>query len=177
MRFPTLILFLILSGSFVPLTWPASAQDSGNAAETAARLRIHLSELQDREADIKIRLQELDYQLKPENIERHFAGVGSVHPEELREARRKQLQIEKDRLVAQLTEIGQSRMQLESEIAIADSRAYQQSALGAAVKPHSRLAPLLTATVLRLGAIVFGLIVAGLVLFASHKRRHGTEHS
>ena len=177
MRFLTLILFLFLSASLVPLAW-SSAQDNSNAAETAARLRTHLSELQDREADIKIRLQELDYQLKPENIERHFAGVGSVHPEELREVRRKQLQIEKDRLVAQLTEIGQSRTQLESEIAIADSRAYQQSALGAAsVKPHSWLAPLLTATVLRLGAIVFALIVAGLVLLVSHKRRQDTEHS
>ena len=92
MRLPFLILVFILSGSLMPLAWSASAQDR-NAAETAARLRSQLSELQDREAGIKIRLQELDYDLKPENIERHFAGVGSVHPEELRETRRKQLQI------------------------------------------------------------------------------------
>jgi len=156
----------------MPLAWSASAQDR-NAAETAARLRSQLSELQDREASIKIRLQELDYEIKPENIERHFAGVGSVHPEELREARRKQLQIEKDRLVAQLNEIAQSRTQLESAISIADSQAYQQSALGASsLKSHSRLAPFMTAAVLRMSAIVFGLIVVGLVLVASHKRRH-----
>ena len=165
---------LILLGSLALLAWSASAQDNGNAAETAVRLRAQLSELQDREADIKIRLQEVEYQLKPENIERHFAGVGSVHPEELREARRKQLQIEKDRLMAQLTEISQSRTQLESAISIADSRAYQQSALGAtSIKSHSRLAPFMTATALRLGAIVFALIVVGLVLLGSHKRRQG----
>ena len=166
---------LILIGLLVLLAWSAAAQDNGSAAETAARLRTQLSELQDREADIKIRLQEVEYELKPESIERHFAGVGSVHPEELREARRKQLQIEKDRLVAQLNEIAQSRTQLESAISTADSRAYQQSALGAAaIKSYSRLAPFMTATALRLGAIVFALIVAGLVLFVSHKRRQGS---
>ena len=175
MRKPFLILVFILSGSLMPLAWSASAQDR-NAAETAARLRSQLSELQDREAGIKIRLQELDYDLKPENIERHFAGVGSVHPEELRETRRKQLQIEKDRLVAQLNEISQSRTQLESAISIADSQAYQQSALGASsLKSQGRLAPLLTGTVLRLVAIVFALIVAGVALFVSRKRRPGTE--
>jgi hypothetical protein len=163
---------LILIGSIVLLGWSASAQDNGNPAETAARLRTQLSELQDREADAKIRLQEVEYELKPENIERHFAGVGSTRPEELREARRKQLQIEKDRLVAQLNEIAQSRTQLESAISIADARAYQQSALGAtSLKPRSRLAPFMTATVVRMGAIVFALIVVGLVLVVSHKRR------
>ena len=154
------------------LVAPTSAQVTSSPAETAAHLRNQLSELQDREAGIKIRLQELEYDLKPENIERHFAGVGSVHPEELREARRKQLQIEKDRLVAQLNEIAQSRTQLESAISSADSQAYQQSALGgASLKSHSMLAPFMTAAVLRMGAIGFGLIVIGLVLVASHKRR------
>jgi hypothetical protein len=164
------ILILILS--LLLLASSASGQETNSPAETAARLRSQLSELQDRDAALKIRLQELEYELKPENIERHFAGVGSVHPEELRETRRKQLQIEKDRLVAQLNEISQSRTQLESAISIADSQAYQQSALGAAsLKSHSRLAPFMTATVLRMGAIGFGLIVISLVLFASHKRR------
>jgi hypothetical protein len=166
---------LILIASIVLLGWSASAQDNGNPAETAARLRSQLSELQDREAGIKIRLQEVEYELKPENIERHFAGVGSTRPEELREARRKQLQIEKDRLLAQLNEIAQSRTQLESAISIADSRAYQ-SALGAtSIKPPSRLALFMTATVVRMTAIVFALIVIGLVLVISQKRRQGAR--
>ena len=65
------------------------AQDSPSAAEAAHQLRNQLSQLNDREAEIKIRLQELDYELKSENIERYFAGYGSVHPEELREARQR----------------------------------------------------------------------------------------
>jgi len=168
MRFPMLVLIVLL----VLPAWSVLAQNNGNAAETAAHLRSQLSELQDREAEIKIRLQDLEYELKPETIERHFAGVGSVHPEELREARRKQLQIEKDRLVAQMNEIAQSRTKLESAISAADAQAYQQSALGAAaIKSRGRLAPLMTTTVLRMGAIVFALLVAGLVLLVSHKRR------
>ena len=71
------------------------AQDSPSAAEAAQQLRNQLSQLNDHEAGIKIRLRELDVELKPENIERYFAGYGSLHPEELREARRKKLQIEK----------------------------------------------------------------------------------
>src|SRR5215471_1698950 len=107
------------------------AQNSPSAFEQAQKLRSELSQLHDREAEIKIRLTELEYDLKPENIERHFAGVGSVHPEELREARRKQLQLEKDRLVGQLSEIDQNQARLETEIQITDSKAYQQSTLGA----------------------------------------------
>ena len=107
-------------------------------ASRAQKLRSDLSQLHDREAEIKIRLTELEYDLKPENIERHFAGVGSVHPEELREARRKQLQLEKDRLVGQLSEIDQNQARLETEIQIADSKAYQQSARRIEAKDKSR---------------------------------------
>ena len=147
------------------------AQDSPSAAEAAQQLRNQLSQLNDREAEIKIRLQELDYELKPENIERYFAGVGSVHPEELREARRKKLQIEKDRLQAQLTEIGQSRQQLEAAIVAADTKAYHASALGAASLKGGRLSHIFTASTLQLAAITFALLVIGIVLIARRKRQ------
>src|SRR6266480_7302798 len=99
-----------------------SAQETSNGAGTAEQLRAQLTEVQDREAEAKLRLQELDFELKPENIERHFAGVGSVHPEELRELRRKQLQTEKDRLLAQLDQFTASRNRLESAITRADAK-------------------------------------------------------
>jgi hypothetical protein len=98
-----LVLFLAVAGQ------QSFAQNTPSAFEQGQKLRAELSQLHDREAEIKIRLAELEIELKPENIERHFAGVGSVHPEELREARRKQLQIEKDRLVGQLSEIDQNQ--------------------------------------------------------------------
>jgi len=146
------------------------AQDSPTAAEAAQQLRNQLSQLNDREAEIKIRLQELDYELKPENIEHYFAGYGSLHPEELREGRRKKLQIEKDRLQAQLTEIGQSRQQLEAAIVAADTRAYQASALGAVSLKSGSLGQIFNATTLQLAAIAFALLVIGILLVARRKR-------
>jgi len=147
------------------------AQDSPTAAEAAQQLRNQLSQLNDREAEVKIRLQELDYELKPENIEHYFAGYGSLHPEELREARRKKLQIEKDRLQSQLTEIGQSRQQLEAAIVAADTKAYQASALGAVSLKSSGLGQIFTATTFQLAAITFALLVIGILLVARRKRQ------
>jgi hypothetical protein len=155
MRF---IVTLILFASLVLLlALSISAQETNNAADTAEKLRTQLSEVQDREAEVKIRLQELDFALKPENIERHFAGVGSVHPEELRELRRKQLQTEKDRLLAQLDQFSASRARLESAIARADAKAYQQSALGAAtLQPGQNRGERLWTT---MGVILVGFVL------------------
>ena len=147
------------------------AQSSPTAAEAAQQLRNELSQLNDREAEIKIRLQELDYELKPENIEHYFAGYGSLHPEELREARRKKLQIEKDRLQSQLTEIAQSRQQLEAAIVAADTKAYQASALGAASLKNAGLGQIFTATTFQLAAITFALLVIGILLVARRRRQ------
>ena len=147
------------------------AQDSPSAAEAAQQLRNQLSQLNDREAEIKIRMQELDLELKPENIERYFAGYGSLHPEDLREARRKKLQIEKDRLLAQLNEIGQGRQQLEAAIVAADTKAYQASALGAVSLKPGTLGQIFNATTLQLAAITFALLVVGILLVARRKRQ------
>ena len=163
------LLALVLFGYSVN----AVAQDSPNAFEQAQKLRSELSQLHDREAEIKIRLTELEYDLKPENIERHFAGVGSVHPEELREARRKQLQFEKDRLVGQLSEIDQNQARLETQIQIADSKAYQQSAMGASTLGLTldKLSPYMTATIFRLAALAFALIVVAIAVLLTYQRR------
>jgi hypothetical protein len=167
-RFLLIVVLLIGLGGF-----ESFAQNAPSAFEQAQKLRGDLSQLNDREAEIKIRLTELEYDLKPENIERHFAGVGSVHPEELREARRKQLQLEKDRLVGQLSEIDQSQARLETEIQIADSKAYQQNAVGASKLKISldRITPFMTANIFRLAALTFALIVVGVTLIAARKRR------
>ncbi len=81
-----------------------------------------------RQAELQNRLQQLDEDLKPENIEHSFAGVGSVHPEELRETRRRQLEIEKRGVQSQLDVLAASRSRLEAAIARADAESYQQSA-------------------------------------------------
>ena len=108
-----------------------SAQDTASAAQNAENLRAQLRDAQLKEAELQYRLNQLDYELKPENIERYFAGTGSTRPEELREHRRRQLQLEKDALTSQLQSLGESKIRLEASISRADSLAYQQSALGA----------------------------------------------
>src|SRR3989442_4434353 len=99
-----------------------------NAQERAANLRAQLIEAQARQAELQTRLQRLEEDLKPENIERSLAGVGSVHPEDLREARRRQLEIEKRGVQSQLDVLAASRSRLEAAIARADAESYQQSA-------------------------------------------------
>jgi hypothetical protein len=107
-----------------------SAQDTANAAQNAENLRAQLRDTQLKEAELQYRLNQLDYELKPENIERYFAAVGSTRPEELREHRRRQLQLEKDALTSQLQSLGESKIRLETAITRADALTYQQSAMG-----------------------------------------------
>lgn len=126
----SLVLVLLIS---LPFTSQVLAQDSKAPAETAADLRMRLIEVQTKEANGRARLAELDEALKPENIERSFAGVGSTRPEELREQRRRELTIERDSTRKQLELLETSRLRLESAIQLADTRAYQESAQGYSV--------------------------------------------
>lgn len=99
-----------------------------NAQERAANLRAQLADTEVRQTELQSRLQQLEENLKPENIERSLAGVGSVHPEELREARRRQLETEKRGVQSQLETLAASRSRLETAIAAADAQGYRQSA-------------------------------------------------
>lgn len=149
------------------------AQDV-EAIQTLENLRQKLGEVQDAEAGVKMRLNELDFELKPENIERHFNGYGSTRPEELREMRRKQLQTEKDRLLNQQQELALRRNDLENAINIAQVKAYQQSAPGKlALQPGGNwFTHLFTFTRILITAIVFTLVLGSLAvrLFIRHRR-------
>lgn len=116
------ILFLVLAFSTNAIAQTQSA------AESLEKLRAQLLEVQEKEEGLKSRLQQLEESLKPENIERSLAGVGSTKPEELRESRRRQLTIERDSVLAQLKIIETSRQRLETAISNAEALAYQQSA-------------------------------------------------
>jgi|SRR5215204_96887 len=112
--------------------WPAIAhtQDQPSAAEEVENIKLKLIEVGATEEMLKLQVQQLDEALKPENIERSLAGVGSTRPEDLREQRRRQLSIEKTGVVAQLETLGIQRSRLESALATAEANAYQQSANG-----------------------------------------------
>lgn len=103
-------------------------QEAKSAAETVDKIKLQLLELQAKEDELKARAAQLEEALKPENIERSLAGVGSTKPEELRETRRKQLTIERDGVLAQLKILETSRTRLETSLAQAEGRAYQESA-------------------------------------------------
>ena len=121
---------VLLAGLVILCPLQSRAQDKPSAAETVENLKLQLIEVKAREDDLKLRVQQLDENLKPENIERALAGVGSTRPEELREQRRLQLTIEKTRVVAQLEETAALRSRLETSLAAAEVEAYQQSAKG-----------------------------------------------
>ncbi len=105
-----------------------NAQEGPSAAENAETLRAQLLEVLAKQDALRSRLEQLEESIKPENIERSLAGVGSTRPEELREARRRQLTIERDGVLAQLKTLETSRQRLEAAIANADALAYQESA-------------------------------------------------
>ena len=104
------------------------AQEPASAAESAEKLRAQLLEVQEKENVLRTRAAQLEESIKPENIERSLAGIGSTKPEELRESRRRQLSIQLEGVMAQLRTLETSRLRLEAALANADALAYQQSA-------------------------------------------------
>jgi chromosome segregation ATPase len=91
-------------------------------AETrSAALRTELREVQAKQADLQAKAEDVDYALKPENIERSTSGYGTTHPEELREQRRRQLESEKQRLQKQLDQLATSETRLNEAIAASDA--------------------------------------------------------
>jgi hypothetical protein len=89
--------------------------------QRAEGLRAQLRDVQAKEGELQAHAQDIEYALKPENIERAVAGYGTTHPEEAREQRRKQLEGEKARSQAQLEQLASSRTHLEQAIATADA--------------------------------------------------------
>lgn len=102
------------------------AQQVKDALENTETLRLQLLEVESKQQQLRIRLQLLDENLKPENIERALAGIGSTRPEDLRASRRNLLTIDRDGVVAQLKILETSHARLEAEIASAEVKAYLQ---------------------------------------------------
>ena len=168
MRSLTNLLVFLLFLTFI--STPGYAQEPISAAESAENLRLQLIDVQAREEALRDRALQLDEALKPENIERSLAGIGSTRPEELREARRRQLQAERDGIAAQLQTLETSRLRLEAAIRDAETRAYHESANGPAPASDMlvALSPLSTRWLVSGSA---GLAVAGLVAGFFIRRR------
>jgi len=115
-----LVLIVIAFG----LVWTVAAQQRTGSQVSASALKQQLLEIESKETLIRMRLEELDEQLKPESIERELAGIGSVHPEKLREHRRKLLTIERNGLQTQLDLLEEDRARVEAAIAAAEAAEY-----------------------------------------------------
>lgn len=126
--------FILFVALLPALVANVSAQSNSGAAQSVAELRAQLNDVQARENELQARARQLDEDLKPENIERSLAGIGSTKPEELREQRRRQLTTERNGVGKQLNLLATSRERLESAIRTAEGFAYQQSAEGFAIQ-------------------------------------------
>lgn len=91
------------------------------AEQRAEQLRSQLMDVQGKIADFEAKLEQIEWALKPENIESATAGYGSTRPEAAREARKKQLESERARTAAQLRLAETSKNRLETACANADS--------------------------------------------------------
>ena len=91
------------------------------AEQRAEQLRSQLIEAQSKIADFESKLEQIEWALRPENIEGSMAGYGSTKPEAARDARKKQLETERARVTAQLKLMETSRARLEVAVSNADA--------------------------------------------------------
>lgn len=87
----------------------------------AENLRTQQIDVESKLADLQSKRDEIEYALKPENIDRVTSGYGTTRPEEARDARRRQLESEKSRLETQIRILETSRARLETAVANADA--------------------------------------------------------
>ncbi|HEX6625172.1 MAG TPA: hypothetical protein VF064_15780 [Pyrinomonadaceae bacterium] len=125
---------LIFSALLVLASLSAAwAQDLSAVEQQVERLRAQLREAADKEAQLRERAQRLEDDLRPENVERSVASVGTTDARALRERRRQQLEREKAAVDEQLTSLAASRARLEGAISTAEAEAVRlrAAALGA----------------------------------------------
>lgn len=91
------------------------------AEQRAEQLRSQLIDVQAKIADFEAKLEQIEFALKPENIESAAAGYGSTRPEAIRDMRKKQLEGERSRVTAQLKLVETSKTRLEIASATADA--------------------------------------------------------
>jgi len=90
------------------------------AEQRAESLRKQLFELVEKENTLKTKLETIEYDSRPDVIERQVSFAGSLRPEELREAKRKNLEAEKRNLSTLLLDIQSTRLNLEQNVQKAD---------------------------------------------------------
>jgi predicted nucleic acid-binding Zn-ribbon protein len=91
------------------------------AEQRSESLRKQLFDMIEKENAVKTKLDSLEYDLRPEVIDRNQAFIGSLRPEEIRAARRKSLESERANLQSLLTEIQKTRASLDASLQRSDA--------------------------------------------------------
>lgn len=91
------------------------------AEQRSVQLRAELSGIQAKKGELAAHLEDIEFALKPENIERSTAGIGTTRPEEVREQRRKQLESDRTRTQTQLDQLNASEGRVQQAIATSDA--------------------------------------------------------
>lgn len=91
------------------------------AEQRAEALHTQLTQIQEKELNLRVRSDQLDYEMRPENLMRRTELIGSINPGAMREQFRQQLEREKQVIGTQLEQLAASRARLEPAIASADS--------------------------------------------------------
>ena len=91
------------------------------AEQRAEGLRAQLLDNETKLADLQARLDQIEFAIKPENIERSTATYGSTRPEEARESLRRSLQNDKTRVENQIKILESGKTRLEQAITTADA--------------------------------------------------------
>ena len=90
------------------------------AEARAESLRKQLFEIIEKENSVRTRLEQIEYDSRPEIVDRSAALSGSLRPEEIRDQRKKSLDVEKRNLNSLLTQIQTNRTALEESVQKAD---------------------------------------------------------
>jgi len=90
------------------------------AEQRSSQLRTELREVQGKKADLEAHVEQVENDLKPENIERAVAGYGTTRPEELRAQRQKQLENDRTRTRQQIDQLTASEGRIQQAIATSD---------------------------------------------------------
>lgn len=90
------------------------------AEQRAETLRKQLFEMIEKESSIRTKLDLIENDIRPETIDRSVAFAGTLRPEELRNMRKKNLEIERTNLQSLLSEIQRTKSGLEQNVQRAD---------------------------------------------------------
>jgi chromosome segregation ATPase len=91
------------------------------AEQRAESLRTQLREVTDKEFQYQERLAEIEYELRPDSIQRRAALIGSLNPSAVRDAIQQQFERERTRIQKQLELLGASHTRLEAAVSTADT--------------------------------------------------------